>query len=164
MSVKQLWAPWRMEFIENKQDSVQCIFCHMVKQKEDRKNLILYRSNRVFVMLNKFPYNNGHLMIIPYSHFSDLTHLPEEDVAELGVVTKNAVKVIGDVYRPEGFNVGMNLGISAGAGIKDHLHLHVVPRWIGDTNFMPVLADTKSMPEHLLHSYDKLAGAFRNLR
>lgn len=164
MPIKQLWAPWRMDFITDSKKAEGCVFCTLVKEKDDRKNLILYRSEKVFVILNKYPYNNGHLMIVPYTHTAELSSLSEKESSDLMEFGRIAVELLKKRYKPEGFNLGMNLGASAGAGIRDHLHLHVVPRWNGDTNFMPVVADTKSMPQHLDASFEALSTLFRNIQ
>jgi len=140
--------------------SQRCIFCDFPAEVLDRENLILGRSPTTFAMLNKFPYNNGHLMVIPRRHASELDALPETEFVELHRLLALAVAVLKAEYRPEGFNVGMNLGRIAGAGIDEHLHYHVVPRWGGDSNFMPVLSETKVMVEHLWASYDRLRPLF----
>ena len=159
---RPLWAPWRMEFIDApKPDG--CIFCDFpaqIGEDADRGNLIAHRSARSFTILNRFPYNSGHLMVVPRAHVSALEDLSGEDLADLQAELLRAVQVIRAVYRPEGMNVGMNLGRVAGAGIADHLHWHIVPRWGGDTNFMPVLADTKVMVEHLDGAWEKLRRGF----
>ena len=159
---RPLWAPWRMEFIDApKPDG--CIFCDFPAQTgedADRGNLIAHRSARSFTILNRFPYNSGHVMVVPRAHVSALEDLSGEDLADLQAELLRAVQVIRAVYRPEGMNVGMNLGRVAGAGIADHLHWHIVPRWGGDTNFMPVLADTKVMVEHLDGAWEKLRRGF----
>jgi len=165
MSLKQLWAPWRMAFIagEKKTKDNGCVFCELLAQRNDRENLILHRTEQVFVILNKYPYNNGHLMVVPNTHTASLTQLPESTLSALMLMGKIGVQALEATYQPEGFNLGMNLGVSGGAGIKDHLHLHVVPRWLGDTNYMPVLSETKAMPQHLETSYDDLHAFFRRL-
>jgi ATP adenylyltransferase len=153
-----------MEFISGKDDSPKgCVFCVLPKENEDRRNLILHRGEHAFVILNKFPYNNGHLMIVPHSHSADYTQLPEPVLIDMNRLTQKALLALGAAYRPEGFNMGMNLGHAAGAGIREHLHLHIVPRWVGDTNFMPVVAEAKCMPQHLETSYDQLAEQFRRI-
>jgi ATP adenylyltransferase len=157
-----LWAPWRMEFIHAEKPS-GCIFCQFPAQvgaEADRKNLILGRTERSFAILNKFPYNNGHLMVVPRRHTADFVGLDAEELADLHGLLRLAVELVGQAYHPEGLNVGMNLGKCAGAGIADHLHYHVVPRWNGDTNFMPVLGATKVMIEHLDESFRKLRPLF----
>lgn len=155
MPIKQLWAPWRMEFIKGEKPG-ECVFCAALTQKEDRKNLVLHRADKAFIILNKYPYNNGHLMIVPNRHIADFAQLEDEELLAIAQLSRSAVKALTEAYKPEGFNLGMNLGQSAGAGIKDHLHLHVLPRWGGDTNFLPVIAETKSMHQHLEGSYDQL--------
>jgi len=157
--VQTLWAPWRMEFI--KADKPQgCIFCVFPAEERDRENLILARTAHSFVMLNRFPYNNGHLMVIPRRHGGDLTALPQDEFIDLHRLLCTSVEVLREAYGPEGFNVGMNLGKVAGAGIAEHVHYHIVPRWGGDSNFMPVLAETKVMVEHLTSSFDRLKPGF----
>ena len=158
--MERLWTPWRLEYVTTADTTPGCFLC--VKHAEDRdaENLILYRGARVYALLNLFPYNTAHTLVAPYAHGGDLGVLPAETAAELTALTQRLVRAIQDEYRPEGFNIGMNLGRVAGAGVADHLHLHVVPRWNGDTNFMPVLADVKVMPEHLLETRRKLAVAF----
>jgi ATP adenylyltransferase len=157
--MQTLWAPWRMDFIRAEKPK-GCIFCLFPAEADDRKNLVLGRSRLSFVMLNKYPYNNGHLMVIPRRHVADLTQLPEPEFMDLHRLLGLAVDTLRGSYRPEGFNVGMNLGRIAGAGIEQHLHYHVVPRWGGDSSFMPVLADTKVMVEHLEASWDRLRPPF----
>jgi ATP adenylyltransferase len=157
--MEHLWAPWRMAYIEVEQPE-GCIFCTKPALNDDRRQLILHRGERCFVIMNLFPYNNGHLMVVPYRHANDLTGITDEEQAELMALTRKAVAVLKEAFRPEGFNLGMNLGRTAGAGIADHLHMHVVPRWNGDTNFMPVLAETKVLPDALFNGYDKLRPLF----
>jgi ATP adenylyltransferase len=153
--MENLWAPWRMEFIQAEKPE-GCIFCTFPAQtgeQADRKNLILGRSRHSFAILNRYPYNNGHLMVIPRRHTAEFEDLPGEELDDLHRLLQRSVRVVKEAYRPEGFNLGMNLGKVAGAGIADHLHHHVVPRWGGDTNFMPVLAETKVLIQHLGESY-----------
>jgi ATP adenylyltransferase len=157
-----LWAPWRMEFIDAPKPK-GCIFCDFPAQtgeQNDRRNLIVHRTERSFTILNRFPYNTGHVMVIPRVHIADLAGLAPESFADLHEELRRAVDVLKAVYRPQGFNVGMNLGQVAGAGIADHLHYHVVPRWGGDTNFMPVLGQTKVMVEHLDTSWERIRAGF----
>jgi ATP adenylyltransferase len=161
--MEQLWAPWRGDFVNQKPHS-GCIFCQFPAEEgaeADRRNLILGRTRHSFAILNKYPYNNGHLMVIPRRHIAELPALPADEFTDLNQLLQRSVAILGRVYLPAGYNVGMNLGRVAGAGIADHLHWHVVPRWGGDTNFMPVLAETKVMIEHLLQTYDKLEPEFR---
>jgi len=161
--MQNLWAPWRMEYIQqDKPDG--CIFCRYPAEANDRENLVLGRSAHAFAVLNRFPYNSGHLMVIPRRHLADLSALPEEEFADLQRLLRASVAILIDVYRPDGMNVGMNLGRVAGAGIDQHLHWHAVPRWGGDTNFMPVIGETKVMVEHLTGSFDRLRPRFDALR
>lgn len=152
----RLWSPWRMEYILDNSKPKGCIFCDKPKEDSDRENLILFRGKQVFVIMNRYPYNNGHLMITPYAHVSEINALTEEEMQEIFLETSRATGILKEAVSPEGFNIGMNLGKAAGAGIEDHLHMHIVPRWSGDTNFMPVLADIRVMPEHLDETYVKL--------
>ncbi len=155
--MKQLWAPWRMEFLkDDKTKTCDCVFCALPREKNDQTNLIVHRAKYNFVILNKYPYNNGHLMVVPFKHTSNLGDLSKEEQSEMMEFGNHAISALKEAYKPEGFNLGMNLGQAAGAGIKDHLHLHIVPRWNGDTNFMPVIGDVKSMPEHLQKSFESL--------
>jgi ATP adenylyltransferase len=157
-----LWAPWRMEFIQAEQPK-GCIFCVFPAEaglEADRRNLVLGRSAHAFAILNKFPYNNGHLMVVPRRHTADFTALPEDEFHDLHRLLKLAVEVVREAYAPHGYNLGMNLGRVAGAGIADHLHYHIVPRWGGDTNFMPVLSETKVMIEHLTQGWERMRGLF----
>ena len=158
--MKHLWAPWRLQYIKSTPQT-GCIFCTLPQAGQDRENLILYQGRRAFVMLNAFPYNSAHLMVVPHRHIANLSELDDEETLEMMHCTTAALQAIRATYMPEGFNIGMNLGRAAGAGIVDHLHLHVVPRWIGDTNFMPVLGEVKVLPEDLFATYDRLSAALR---
>jgi ATP adenylyltransferase len=160
--MKQLWAPWRMAYIG--QDSKQngCLFCEKVREADAREALVLAQTNHSVVMLNKYPYNNGHLLLAPKRHEKRLSDLSVTEYGDLSEALRQAVEIVYAVLRPGGINLGMNLGKCAGAGVEDHLHWHVVPRWEGDTNFMPVLGDTRVMPQHLLESYDRFKPYFDN--
>jgi ATP adenylyltransferase len=153
-----LWAPWRMSYIEGK-GTRGCIFC-AATAGDPRERLLLGATSASLVMLNRFPYQNGHLMVAPRRHAAELHALPDAEHADLAETLRRSVESLGVAFRPEGFNVGMNLGACAGAGVADHLHWHVVPRWSGDTNFMPVLGEVRVMPQHLLDAYDRLRPAF----
>jgi ATP adenylyltransferase len=159
----KLWAPWRMAYIEINAP-VGCIFCEKPAADRDEENWILYRGKLAFVMLNAFPYNNGHLMIAPFRHTADLEALTPEEQAEIFRQTQLCVAALRTAYHPDGYNIGMNLGKVAGAGVADHLHMHVVPRWNGDTNFMPVIGDTKVLPDSLGRSYRTLREAWTKVR
>ncbi len=163
----RLWTPWRMAFIEQASGAAPaarpaCFLCAKPAEgpEHDRANLLLCRGERAYVLMNLYPYNSGHLMIAPYAHGGDLAALPDGTADELFALTRRAVAALGAEYHPDGFNVGMNLGQAAGAGVPDHLHVHVVPRWNGDTNFMPVVGETKVLPESLAQSYDRLLPRF----
>jgi ATP adenylyltransferase len=161
--MKLLWAPWRMSLIAAPKPP-GCIFCTLPRQGDPRENLILAVNRTTVVMLNKFPYNSGHLMVAPRRHVADLERLRPAERNEIAALVTRAVSVIRRELRPDGMNVGVNLGIAAGAGIADHLHWHVVPRWVGDTNFMPTLGSVKVIPEHLLETYDRLRPGFTDRR
>ena len=158
--MERLWAPWRMEYIEGIGEKENaCIFCAKPAENKDAENFILYRGKKVFIILNTFPYSNGHLLIAPYRHTADLTDLSPEESQELLSAASLGIKALKETMRPEGFNLGMNLGRIAGAGIAGHLHLHIVPRWGGDTNFMATCGETKVIPESLSATLDKLRQA-----
>lgn len=155
--MKHLWAPWRQEYILAEKKG--CIFCRAISDTQDEKNLILYRGKGCFVILNKYPYNSGHLMIAPNKHKCDLRELAQEEMLESMQLLCKAQVVLEQHLKPEGFNIGANLGKAAGAG-EQHLHFHVVPRWVGDTNYMPVLGETKIISQHLSELFLKLKGSF----
>ncbi len=158
--MEHLWAPWRMAYIAPETPQPQgCIFCTQPAENRDAEHHILYRGEHCFMMLNLYPYNNGHLMIAPYQHVGTIEGLPPETLTELMTQAQLALKALRAAMKPDGFNMGINQGKVAGAGFADHMHLHIVPRWNGDTNFMPVVADTKVMPEHLDVVYQKLKEA-----
>lgn len=161
--MKQLWAPWRMAYIEDDARESGCIFCTKASGKDPRSELVLACTEHTVVMLNKFPYNNGHLLLAPKRHEKNLMELPAGEFSDLSETLRRSLEIVQSVLRPVGVNLGMNLGHCAGAGIEDHLHWHIVPRWEGDTNFMPVLAETRVMPQHLLDSYDRLQPRFQRL-
>lgn len=148
-----------MEYILN-QKTDGCIFCLGADGEKDRENLVLFRSGHSFVMMNRYPYCNGHLLVSPYSHVSDLEKLKGEEMQDLFATVTLCCKVLNEKFLPQGFNIGINLGKAAGAGVDDHIHVHIVPRWVGDTNYMTVIADVRVMPENLLATYDKLLPAF----
>ena len=157
MVTKPLWAPWRLDYIRQAGEQDGCVFCaEATGQLAENDSLVVHRGDQVFALLNRFPYTSGHVMVAPYRHVGELGDLDEPEAVELHRVTVGALDALRAVYAPEGYNVGWNLGAVAGGSITDHLHEHVVPRWSGDTNFMPVLADVKVMPEHLIETRDKL--------
>ncbi|MFH0810170.1 MAG: HIT domain-containing protein [Pseudomonadota bacterium] len=159
--METLWAPWRMEYILGAK-TPGCIFCPPA-DGGDRDRLVLYRGRLSMVMMNRYPYNNGHLLVSPLRHAAGLDGLAPEDLTDLVGTVRSSIEVLKGAMRPEGFNVGMNLGRVAGAGVEDHLHFHIVPRWNGDTNMMTVLGEVRVIPEHLLDTYDRLAPLFARL-
>jgi ATP adenylyltransferase len=159
----RLWSPWRAKYIASGVDSNAegCIFCRIAAEPEhDETNFVLHRAERVFVVLNLYPYISGHLMIVPYLHTSEFDSVPKEITDELMDLAKRAQTALREVYLPAGFNLGMNLGAAAGAGIADHLHIHLLPRWGGDTNFMTTVGETRVLPEDLETTYSKLRTKF----
>ncbi len=157
-----LWAPWRVRYVSKSEKEKKCLFCSVIKSKNDKKNLIIERGKHSFVILNKFPYNNGHLMIVPYSHSPDFNNLKENELLELMYFVQKYCKILKKVFKCHGFNIGVNIGKPAGAGIEEHVHIHIVPRWNGDTNFMPVVGKTKVIPESLESVYSKLKNQIKN--
>ena len=156
---KQLWAPWLLEYIANADEQAGCVFCEAAAQS-DEDGLVLHRGDTAFALLNKYPYASGHLMVAPYRHVADFGELTDPEALELHRLAGSGIAALAEMFTPQGYNLGWNLGRIAGAGIVDHVHLHVVPRWAGDTNFMPVLADVKVLPEHLAATRRKLATAW----
>lgn len=161
--MKVLWAPWRMAYIKNARKPAKCIFCVKPREWRDARNLLLYRGRHGLVMMNLFPYNSGHLLVAPYAHVKSLEQLPDEVSLDLLHLTNLSLNVLRAEIKPEGFNIGINLGRVSGAGIEAHVHLHIVPRWNGDTNFMPLFAETRVIPEHLMSTYRKLLARFNKL-
>ena len=161
--MKQLWAPWRMAYIDEGTRDEGCIFCLKPREADPRAALVLTQTEHTVVMMNKYPYNNGHLLLAPKRHENDLGRLPGEAFNDLNENLRQSIEIIHKVFNPGGINLGMNLGKCAGAGIEAHLHWHIVPRWEGDTNFMPVLGETRVMPQHLLDSFDRLQPHFKHL-
>ncbi|GAB4279474.1 MAG: HIT domain-containing protein [Deferrisomatales bacterium] len=156
MTRRILWAPWRIEYIRAPKDG-ECVFCAARDDGDDRARLVLLRGRQAFLVLNRYPYTSGHLMVVPNRHVAAPEDCTAEEAAELWSLMVRAKQALGEALSPQGFNVGFNVGKAAGAGIKDHLHLHVVPRWVGDTNFMPVLGDVRVVSQHLEETYDQLA-------
>jgi ATP adenylyltransferase len=158
--MQHIWTPWRMKYIqENKKDS-DCIFCQALTQPDGSDNLVLFRGENVFVILNRYPYTSGHVMVVPMIHKPILEELDAIIRAEIMELTTQCVAVLRAVYNPEGFNIGMNIGAIAGAGIADHVHMHIVPRWAGDTSFMSTLGETRVLPESLEETYQKILNAW----
>ena len=164
--MEHLWAPWRMAYIDaNAEKDQGCVFCVKPQQSQDHdeENLVLYRGERCFVLMNLFPYNNGHLMIAPYAHVPDIEHLDAESLTEMMLTAQKSLAALRAAIHPDGFNMGINQGTVAGAGIADHVHFHVVPRWNGDTNFMTVVGTTRVLPEDLPQSAARLRPIFAKL-
>ena len=156
---KPLWAPWRLEYIQHADEIDGCVFC-LAGAGPDEELLVVHRGESTFVLLNRFPYSSGHVLVAPYRHVGDFGGLDEAESLEVHRLAGDAMDALATVFSPEGFNVGWNLGRVAGAGIVDHVHMHVVPRWSGDTNFMPVLADIRVIPDHLLNTREQLRAAW----
>jgi len=163
MSKNFLWAPWRMDYIENP-NKENDVFLKKSNSSYDRKNLVLHRSTSCFIIMNLYPYNNGHLMIVPYKKYNDMTKLGKDTLTEIMSLSQDSMKILKIELKCEGFNFGLNMGKAAGAGIDDHLHFHIVPRWTGDSNFMPVTGHTKVIMESLFDTYDKLKPSFNLLK
>lgn len=161
--MEHLWAPWRMAYINSGSEEQGCIFCTKPADGHDEEHYILYRSQHCFVMLNIFPYNNGHLMIVPFQHVPSIEELDMATLTDLMATVQLCLRAFQLAMQPHGFNMGINQGKVAGAGIADHMHFHIVPRWNGDTNFMPVLADVKVMPDYLRNTYQQLRRALASL-
>lgn len=158
--MQQVWAPWRMEYVAAPREP-GCVFCAAAAYPEAaRERLVLHHAPHALALLNRFPYNNGHLLVVPRRHVAAPGELSAEEFVALNDLLRDALGVLRQAYGPHGFNVGMNLGTCAGAGIPGHMHWHIVPRWEGDTNFLPVLADVRSIPEHLSRTWDRLAPLF----
>ncbi|MEN3037866.1 MAG: HIT domain-containing protein [Candidatus Kryptonium sp.] len=164
----RLWAPWRAKYIEsfsaeNNESKKECLFCEKIKQNDDEKNLILYRGKYCYIIMNLFPYNSGHIMVVPYKHTPNFSDLEDEEMLEVMKIIKKGISALELALKPHGFNVGANLGRVSGAGIADHIHFHIVPRWNGDTNFMPVISETKIISELITDTYKKLKDALSKI-
>jgi ATP adenylyltransferase len=154
-----------MEFIEDlRSKNSGCVFCELAEEGDDKSSLILHRGKTCYVLMNKYPYNNGHLLIVPFKHTGTLSDLTAEEHSEMMKLSTSSVEVLKGSLEADGFNCGFNLGRAAGAGIVDHLHMHVVPRWVGDSNFMPIIGNTRSMPEYLEATYDRLIDGFQAIK
>ncbi len=156
-----LWSPWRYQYVQKGIPDTGCIFCRKAAEQNDEENLIVYRGLRNYILLNLYPYTTGHVMIVPYEHVDTLDAAAEETLEEMILLAQRAQRHLGAIYKPTGFNLGMNLGESAGAGIASHIHLHVLPRWSGDTSFITTVGETRVLPEELAVTWSKLAEAFR---
>jgi ATP adenylyltransferase len=155
-----LWSPWRYQYVQKEKTGGECVFCRAAASGHDQDNLVVYRGQSNFVMLNLYPYSTGHVMVVPYQHVDNLQEAAQGTLEELILLVREAQRHLGEIYRAPGFNLGMNLGESAGAGIAEHIHMHVLPRWPGDTNFMTTVAETRVLPEDLASTWQKLRAAF----
>ncbi|HTW66507.1 MAG TPA: HIT domain-containing protein [Bryobacteraceae bacterium] len=155
-----LWSPWRYQYVQKEKTGGGCVFCLVAASANDQDNLVVYRGQFNFVMLNLYPYSTGHVMVVPYQHVDNIQDAPAETMRELILLVREAQRHLADIYRAPGYNLGMNLGESAGAGIAEHIHMHVLPRWPGDTNFMTTVAETRVLPEDLPSTWRKLRDAF----
>ena len=162
--MERLWSPWRLEYVTGSQPKADCIFCvgaiHRSPLQSSQSDLIVFQGKTAYVILNKYPYNNGHLLVVPYRHVSALVALTAEELAEIALLTQRSEAALLETYHPQGFNIGINLGKAAGAGIEEHLHAHIVPRWNGDTNFMTVVGTMRVLPENLGDSAARLRSIF----
>jgi len=162
VATERIWAPWRLAYVKDaaKSSADECIFCTKAAEDDDEANLVVHRGERCFVILNLYPYTNGHLMVAPFEHVATLPDLDAGTVAEIMALAQRSMRLLEKTYEPHGYNIGFNQGRVAGAGVEHHIHMHVVPRWGGDTNFMPVLADVRVMPQTLEQTYEALRGGF----
>lgn len=159
--MNHLWSPWRMEYINNHEKVEGCVFCNAIGQPDGPENLIVARGRLAFVILNRYPYTSGHLMVVPFAHQSSLNALEPAARAEMMELTNQAMQILEQIYHPQGFNLGMNIGSVAGAGIAEHVHMHIVPRWGGDTNFMSSVSDTRVLPESLKDTYQRVSAGWK---
>lgn len=159
----RLWAPWRMNYIKEGKKEQGCVFCLAASAETDRERYVVYRGSHAFIIMNLYPYNNGHVMVTPVRHVGSVEDLSDEEMLETMKLIKLAIKAITSAMKPDGFNIGANLGKSAGAGIEDHVHFHIVPRWRGDTNFMTIVSDTRVLPETIDETYEKIVAAIAGL-
>jgi ATP adenylyltransferase len=159
--VDYLWSPWRYQYLTQPHKEEGCVFCRIAASDRDDENLVVHRGATNFVVLNRFPYTSGHLMVVPYAHASDLSEIDERTAEEVMALTRLSARYLRAIYRPEGLNLGMNIGESAGAGIAGHIHMHVLPRWHGDANFMTTIGETRILPEDLTTTWKRLSEAFR---
>ena len=159
-----LWSPWRMEYLQReKQATDSCVFCEASRGSDDRAKLVLYRASACFIICNRYPYNNGHLLVVPHRHAGDLDDLTADESANVMHVVRYGVRLLRRTYQPDAVNIGMNLGAAAGAGILDHVHVHIVPRWEGDTNYMTVFSGTRVISEELERTFDRLKGTIAKM-
>lgn len=156
----RLWNPWRYQYVTKEKKSDGCIFCDLPKAGNDEESLIVHRGRLNYIILNRYPYTTGHLMVVPFHHTDSLQGIDDATADELFALVRTSDRVVREVYRPKGVNIGMNIGEAAGAGIAEHIHMHLLPRWIGDANFMSVIGETRILPEELSETYRKLKAKF----
>jgi ATP adenylyltransferase len=161
--MNHLWSPWRMTYIENHDSEEGCVFCNALAEVDGPENLIVFRGEKAFVILNRYPYTSGHVMVVPFAHQPSLEQLKPETRAEMMELTTRCIQMLRQAYNPQAFNIGANIGEPAGAGVADHVHIHIVPRWTGDTNFMSSLAGTRVLPEALEESYQRISQGWASL-
>ncbi len=162
--MRHIWAPWRMTYIEGRDNEEGCLFCNRLKEDDGQDNLILHRGSHAFVILNRYPYNNGHMMVVPFAHEASIDDLASETLNEMMALSSESVSVLRKTYGAEAFNLGINIGEDAGAGIADHVHIHVLPRWSGDTSFTAATAETRVIPEALEVTYDRLRQGWKEIK
>lgn len=156
-----LWTPWRYAYVSNAEKTSGCVFCEAAKGSDDEKNLVVHRAQYCFVILNAYPYTPGHVMVVPYAHLDELTKLPAEAASEMMALSQRMEALLRQLYRPDGINLGMNIGKAAGAGIAGHIHMHVLPRWVADANFVSVVCETRVLPEILEDTWKRMTAAFK---
>jgi ATP adenylyltransferase len=155
-----LWTPWRYTYVKNADSAVTCVFCGILQSGEDRRNWIVHRGQHCFVILNSFPYNSGHVMVLPYAHLDEISKLPLAAAHEMMELCQRVESALRQIYRPDGINLGMNIGKAAGAGVAGHIHMHILPRWSADSNFMTVVGETRVLPETLEQTWERLDAVF----
>lgn len=158
-----LWTPWRYAYVTQTDKAPGCIFCEKAKEKDDRKALIVHRGPRCYILLNAYPYTPGHVMVVPYEHLDELQKLPTPTASEMMALSQRMEGVLRELYKPDGINLGMNIGKAAGAGVAGHVHLHILPRWVADSNFMSAVAETRVLPETLETTWEKVKGKLEGL-
>jgi ATP adenylyltransferase len=158
--MKYLWSPWRKKYVLNHAGTDGCIFCRALEQEDGPKNLVVHRGNLAFVILNLYPYTGGHIMVVPMAHQPSIVDLDDETMHEIVGLISQSMQVVSQVYHPEGYNIGVNIGAAAGAGVVEHVHVHIVPRWLGDTNFMSTVGNSRVLPEELEETYARLKAAW----
>ena len=158
--MNHLWSPWRMKYIEKREKVESCVFCNAQSKADSAENLIAFRGKLAYVILNLYPYTSGHLMVVPFEHKPNLEELDPETRTEIMELTSQSMTVLRNIYKPQGFNMGANIGEAAGAGVRGHVHIHIVPRWAGDTNFMSTLGETRVLPESLEDTYQRVREGF----